>query len=73
MADNENLQQEKKPISRIGLLFGILMIIVYWGMAYLMIFSTIFNQNLAEYFRYIAGVLLFLYGIYRAYRLAKSF
>lgn len=73
MEKNENVFQEKKPITTTGVLFGILMIVVYCGMAYLMIFSSIFNQNLPEYFRYIAGVLLFLYGIFRAYRLVRSF
>ncbi len=73
MKKNENLSQQKKPITTTGILFGILMIVVYCGMAYLMIFSSIFNQNLPEYFRYIAGVLLFLYGIFRAYRLVRSF
>lgn len=73
MEKNENLSRQKKPITTTGMLFGILMIIVYCGMAYLMIFSSIFNQNLPEYFRYIAGVLLFLYGIFRAYRLVRSF
>lgn len=73
MEKNENLSRQKKSITTTGMLFGILMIVVYCGMAYLMIFSSIFNQNLPEYFRYIAGVLLFLYGIFRAYRLVRSF
>lgn len=73
MEKNENLSRQKKTITTTGMLFGILMIVVYCGMAYLMIFSSIFNQNLPEYFRYIAGVLLFLYGIFRAYRLIRSF
>ena len=73
MEKNENLSRQKKTIKTTGMLFGILMIVVYCGMAYLMIFSSIFNQNLPEYFRYIAGVLLFLYGIFRAYRLVRSF
>ena len=73
MEKNENLSRQKKTITTTGMLFGILMIVVYCGMAYLMIFSSIFNQNLPEYFRYIAGVLLFLYGIFRAYRLVRSF
>ena len=65
MEREENTPQEKTPTTTISILFGILMIVVYCGMAYLMIFSSIFNQNLPEYFRYIAGVLLFLYGIFR--------
>jgi predicted transporter len=56
-------------------LFGLFMMIVYCGMGVLFIYSTTSEQILSEYpkvIRIIFGILLFIYGIFRAYRLIKS-
>lgn len=52
--------------------FGVLMVCVYIGMAYLMTFSSLFEQWFPSVIRYAVGTLLFLYGIFRGYRLVKD-
>lgn len=48
--------------------FGLFMVIVYLGMAYLM-FINFFDWNTSlTWFRYILAVVFMLYGVYRCYR-----
>lgn len=56
-----------------GYIFGIFMIIVYLGMAYLLVFSPLFEQNFSPAFRYSIGVVFLIYGVYRAYRQVKAY
>lgn len=62
--------QEKKGMN-VGYLFGIIMIVVYFGMAYLLLFSSLFLEAFAPALRYAFGGLFALYGILRAYRFIK--
>lgn len=48
--------------------FGLFMVIVYLGMAYLM-FINFFDWNTSlTWFRYVLAVVFMLYGVYRCYR-----
>ncbi|MDR2144883.1 MAG: hypothetical protein LBE91_00280 [Tannerella sp.] len=51
-------------------ILGIMMVIIYLGMAALILFSDIFN--IEQTFKIIIGLLFLIYGIFRAYRLYKS-
>lgn len=47
--------------------FGLFMVIVYLGMAYLM-FINFFDWNTSlTWFRYVLAVVFMLYGVYRCY------
>lgn len=47
-------------------IFGIFMVIFYMGMASILVFSNFFN--ISSLYRIIIGALLFIYGIFRGYR-----
>jgi len=54
------------------LLASIIIILIYVGMAYMLILSDWFKDDFSPALRYIMGAVLFAYGAYRAYRLAAS-
>jgi hypothetical protein len=54
----------------IKLIFGVVMTLIYIMMAYMLIFTDIFNFD--KTLRIIIGVLFFLYGIFRGFRVWKS-
>lgn len=51
------------------LLIGILIILIYFSMAYMLVFSKFFAEDFSEIVRYSLGGIFFVYGIYRSYRL----
>ena len=55
------------------ILFGVFMIIVYLGMAYLL-YINFFNWNTEPWLtlRYVFAIVLVIYGIYRCYRQIKG-
>ncbi len=70
MTENEMRQddvQEKRKPSAMNVVLGIIMIAIYMSMAYLLLFTTLFN--LSDVMRYIMGCVFALYGIFRGYRL----
>lgn len=68
----ENDLQEPKKKNNIGYLFGIFMILIYFGMAYLLVFTPLFENTFSEIFRYSIGIVFAIYGIFRAYRQIKN-
>lgn len=52
--------------------FGIFMIFVYFGMAYLLTINFFDWSPSISWFRYLAAAILGLYGLYRAYRQFKG-
>ncbi len=62
---------KKKEKSKIAYVFGIFMIAIYCGMGSLFLFSNIFSLQFSQTIRVILGILLFGYGIFRAYRVIK--
>ena len=55
-----------------GYIFGIFMIIVYLGMAYLLVFTPLFEQNFSPAFRYSIGIVFLRYGVYRQVKAYKK-
>jgi len=54
-------------------IIGTVMILVYFGMAFMLAFSTFFNYSIESVaFRYILAAVFFVYAVYRSYRLLTS-
>ena len=71
METENDLQKPQKPTKKInmGYIFGIL---IYFGMAYLLIFTPLFENTFSEIFRYSIGIVFAIYGIFRAYRQIRN-
>lgn len=74
METENDLQKPQKPTKKInmGYIFGIFMILIYFGMAYLLIFTPLFKNTFSEIFRYSIGIVFAIYGIFRAYRQIRN-
>ncbi len=48
------------------------MVIIYGGMAYLLILTAFFDAVMPLALRIVFGVVFLLYGVYRAYRVWKG-
>ena len=51
-------------------ILGLIMVVIYLGMAVLILFSNYFP--IPQTFKVIMGLLFLIYGIFRAYRLYKD-
>ncbi|MDE6120500.1 MAG: hypothetical protein K2F63_01775 [Muribaculaceae bacterium] len=58
----------KRPNAIIGTIFGIIMIIVYVGMGVLLLINYFGWDGDWAWTRYVVGIVLIVYGIFRAYR-----
>ena len=68
----ENDGRGVKPNQVMSTIFGIIMIIIYVGMGVLFLINF-FNWNSDwAWTRYIVGVVLVIYGLWRAYRQVKG-
>ena len=68
----ENDGRGVKPNQVMSTIFGIIMIIIYVGMGVLLLINF-FNWNSDwAWPRYIVGVVLVIYGLWRAYRQVKG-
>lgn len=65
--DEEDAEKKKQPLG-MNVVFGMIMIAIYLGMAYLLLFTTLFS-NLYDIVRYVMGVVFAVYGVFRGYRL----
>lgn len=67
-------QDANKPakINLFAVISGVIMVAIYMGMAFLLVFTTLFVGKMPEWVRYMMGVVFFLYGIYRGYRVYIS-
>lgn len=71
--DNQPKDKEMtQRISTISVIMGIVMTAIYMGMSFLLLFTNLFVGKVPEWVRYMMGVVFFLYGIYRGYRVYKS-
>lgn len=57
------------------MVWGIIMVCVYLGMAYLIVFSPLFNElsPISKTVRVVIAILFSIYGLYRGYRLWKNY
>lgn len=65
---NNDDDTEKKNRLGMNVVFGMIMIAIYLGMAYLLLFTSLFS-NLYDIVRYIMGGVFAVYGVFRGYRL----
>ena len=67
-------QDAHKPakINLFAVISGVIMVAIYMGMAFLLVFTTLYVGKMPEWVRYMMGVVFFLYGIYRGYRVYVS-
>ncbi len=65
---NNNEPPEKGKPTGMNIVFGVIMIAIYLGMAYLLLFTPFF-ANLYDVVRYVMGGVFVVYGIFRGYRL----
>ena len=63
-----NDDTEKKNRLGMNVVFGMIMIAIYLGMAYLLLFTSLFS-NLYDIVRYIMDGVFAVYGAFRGYRL----
>ncbi|MBR5002389.1 MAG: hypothetical protein IKY13_02620 [Bacteroidaceae bacterium] len=68
----EQEREESVKPSPFVIISGVIMVAIYMGMAFLLVFTTLFVGKVPEWVRYMMGVVFFLYGIYRGYRVYKS-
>ncbi|MBR5532086.1 MAG: hypothetical protein IKU59_02100 [Bacteroidales bacterium] len=74
MENKKDDVEEKKVITiNLGYIFGIIMIVAYFGFAYLLVFTDVFSNSalLTPVTRYIFAVIFVVYAIFRAYRFIK--
>ena len=64
----EQEAQEPAQLNLFALITGIIMVVIYMGMAFLLVFTTLFVGKVPEWVRYMMGVVFFLYGLFRGYR-----
>lgn len=72
MSEVEQPSGEQGKSSLFAIITGIIMVAIYLGMAFLLVFTTLFVGKVPEWVRYMMGVVFFLYGIYRGYRVYAS-
>lgn len=71
--DNQPKDKEMtQRINTISAIMGVIMTAIYMGMSFLLLFTNLFVGKVPEWVRYMMGVVFFLYGIYRGYRVYKS-
>lgn len=49
-------------------LFGLVMMLVYWGMAFCLMFTALFEDRISSGWRYAIGIVFFVYGVFRFFR-----
>ncbi|MEA4918516.1 hypothetical protein [Proteiniphilum sp.] len=54
------------------LIWGIMMVIIYVSVAYLLVFTPLFRENIPSWIRISFGVIFSVYGVLRGYRLWKE-
>ena len=69
--DTEQNTERGRSARRMSYIFGIFMLLIYWGMSYLLLFSPMFRQQMSPGIRYTMGSVFLVYGIWRGWRLMK--
>lgn len=72
MENNNNDVEEKRVVTiNLGYIFAAVMFVLYLGLAYMLVFTDLFN-NFAPLTRYIFAAIFVVYAIFRAYRFIKN-
>lgn len=67
--DEEPRQEERGKASLFRIVAGAIMVAIYLAMAFLLVFTTFFVNTVPAWVRYSMGLVFFVYGIFRGYRL----
>ncbi|MDH6308349.1 cytochrome c biogenesis protein CcdA [Dysgonomonas sp. PFB1-18] len=64
-------EENKSPKSPVRMIYGIFMVFFYLCISVLLVFTPVFD-NVHMILRIIMGVLFFIYGLFRGYRMWKN-
>lgn len=53
-------------------IFGFFMMLVYWGMAFVLMLTPLFTEKISPFWRYLMGIVFFAYGVFRFIRQWRS-
>lgn len=67
--DEEPQAEERPKTSLFRAVTGAIMVAIYLAMAFLLVFTTLFVNTVPSWVRYSMGLVFFVYGIYRGYRM----
>ncbi|MBO7317094.1 MAG: hypothetical protein J6U43_00025 [Bacteroidales bacterium] len=74
--NNNNQDVETKPVAEknhiVLVIMGMIMVAIYFAMAFLLVFTTLFVGKMPEWVRFVMGAVFFVYGIFRGYRVYKA-
>ncbi|MDR1730251.1 MAG: hypothetical protein LBR52_06280 [Prevotellaceae bacterium] len=62
-----------KNTNSTALIFGLFMVVFYFAAAFVIVFTSFFEQSFDPLVRYVLGAFFLLYGIFRAWRLIKQY
>lgn len=60
-----------QKLNKFRFIWGIIMVIIYLVISYLLVLTPIFKENISQPIRIAMAVLFSAYGIFRGYRLTK--
>ncbi|MBR2378631.1 MAG: hypothetical protein IKA91_04255 [Bacteroidaceae bacterium] len=60
--------ESRSKASIFAIVTGVIMVAIYVGMAFLLLFTNLFIGKVPEWVRYLMGVVFFIYAIFRGYR-----
>lgn len=60
--------ESRSKASIFAIVAGVIMVAIYVGMAFLLLFTNLFIGKVPEWVRYLMGVVFFIYAIFRGYR-----
>ena len=66
--DEEPQSEGRNKASLFRTVTGVIMVAIYLAMAFLLVFTTLFVNTVPVWVRYGMGLVFFVYGIYRGYR-----
>lgn len=66
--DNEKRAEMTTPKKAIGIAFGLFMIVIYVGVGILLIMNFFNWDSSFTWVRWLIGIVLIIYGIFRGYR-----
>lgn len=74
-SQQDNNTENTQPTGKVNLfavIAGVIMVTIYLGMAFLLVFTNLFIGKVPEWVRFLMGGVFFVYGIFRGYRVYSS-
>ncbi len=76
VSQGDNAPNDKPTVEKFHLfavIAGCIMVAIYMGMAFLLVFTNLFIGKLPEWVRLLMGCVFFVYGIFRGYRVYRAY